>query len=87
MAIARAIAKGPEVLLSDEPTGALDYTTGVLVLDVLRHVNRELGTTLLIITHNAAIGEMGDRVLHMGSGRIARIVTNARPKAAADIAW
>ena len=87
VAIARAIAKGPEVLLCDEPTGALDYSTGVVVLDVLRGVNRQLGTTLMIITHNAAIGEMGDRVLQMGSGRIVHVQTNARPKEAAEIAW
>jgi len=87
VAIARAIAKAPEVLLCDEPTGALDYETGVIVLNALKQVNRELGTTLLVITHNMAIGEMGDRVLHMGSGRIVRIETHAQPKDAADIAW
>ena len=87
VAIARAIAKGPEVLLCDEPTGALDYSTGVVVLDVLRGVNRQLGTTLLIITHNAVIGEMGDRVLQMGSGRIVEVRSNANPKEAAEIAW
>ena len=87
VAIARAIAKGPEVLLCDEPTGALDYETGVVVLEALKSVNRELGTTLLLITHNAAIGEMGQRVLHMGSGRIVRVESHARPKEAVDIAW
>jgi putative ABC transport system ATP-binding protein len=87
VAIARAVAKAPDVLLCDEPTGALDYATGVLVLEVLQQVNRELGTTLAIITHNAAIGEMGDRVLRMGSGRIVEEVRNARPKTPAEIAW
>ncbi len=87
VAIARALAKRPEVLLCDEPTGALDYSTGVVVLDVLRGVNRQLGTTLLIITHNAAIGELADRVLHMGSGRIVEIRSNEHPKEAAEIAW
>ena len=85
--LARAVAKAPDVLLCDEPTGALDYTTGVLVLDVLQHVNRELGTTLAIITHNAAIGAMGDRVLRMGSGRIIEVRRNERPSSPADIAW
>lgn len=87
VAIARAVAKAPDVLLCDEPTGALDYTTGVLVLDVLKQVNRELGTTLVIITHNAAIGEMGDRVLRMGSGRVVEVIENDHPKSPAEIAW
>ena len=87
VAIARALAKGPEVMLCDEPTGALDYTTGILVLDVLREAHVELGTTLLVITHNAAIGETAQRVIQMSSGRIANIVTNANPKQAAEIAW
>jgi putative ABC transport system ATP-binding protein len=77
VAIARAIAKQPDVLLCDEPTGALDFQTGKLVLDVLNRVNRELGTTVAIITHNVAIGGMGDRVLRMHSGRIASIERNA----------
>jgi putative ABC transport system ATP-binding protein len=76
VAIARAIAKQPDVLLCDEPTGALDFVTGKLVLEVLERVNRELGTTVAIITHNAAIGAMGDRVLRMHSGQIAAIERN-----------
>ncbi|MHC4934290.1 MAG: ABC transporter ATP-binding protein [Planctomycetota bacterium] len=87
VAIARAVAKGPDVLLCDEPTGALDYRTGLLVLQVLRQVNRELGTTLLIITHNAAIGEMADRIVRMRSGRILEVVENERPKDPTEIAW
>jgi putative ABC transport system ATP-binding protein len=87
VAIARAVAKGPNVLLCDEPTGALDYATGVLVLDVLQRVNRELGTTLLLITHNAAIADMGDRVLRMGSGRIVETRVNEHPKEPSEIAW
>ncbi|MHC4340624.1 MAG: ABC transporter ATP-binding protein [Planctomycetota bacterium] len=87
VAIARAVAKGPDVLLCDEPTGALDYRTGLLVLQVLRQVNRELGTTLLIITHNAAIGEMADRIVRMRSGRILEVVEIERPKDPTEIAW
>ena len=87
VAIARAVAKAPDVLLCDEPTGALDFKTGILVLEVLRQVNRELGTTLLLITHNAAIGEMGDRVIRMRSGRITDTTTNERPLEPAQITW
>ena len=70
VAIARAIAKRPQVLLCDEPTGALDYETGKLVLEVIAKINLELGTTALVITHNAAIAAMADRVLKLGNGRI-----------------
>ncbi len=87
VAIARAVAKAPDVLLCDEPTGALDYRTGIVVLDVLREVNRSIGTTLLIITHNAAIGDMGDRCLRMRSGRIVDVRANASPKTPAEITW
>jgi putative ABC transport system ATP-binding protein len=87
VAIARAVAKRPDVLLCDEPTGALDAKTGVLVLSVLKQVNSELGTTMLLITHNAAIGDMGDRVLRMGSGEIEEIIENATPKDPTEIAW
>ena len=87
VAIARAIAKRPDVLLCDEPTGALDAETGRLVLNVIDRANRELGTTTIIITHNAPIAKMGDRVLRMSSGRIAderRNPTRARPE---EITW
>jgi putative ABC transport system ATP-binding protein len=77
VAIARAIAKQPDVLLCDEPTWALDFQTGKLVLDVLERVNRELSTTVAIITHNVAIGGMADRVVRMHSGQIAAIERNA----------
>ena len=88
VAIARAVAKEPDVLLCDEPTGALDYRTGIVVLDVLRQVNRELGTTLVLITHNAAIGDMGDRVLRMRSGRDRRDRRRTLPRRSRDeIAW
>jgi putative ABC transport system ATP-binding protein len=87
VAIARAIAKRPEVLLCDEPTGALDYQTGKLVLEVLDHVNRELRTTVAVITHNAAIAAMADRVVRLRSGQIVeerRNETRAKP---ADLQW
>jgi putative ABC transport system ATP-binding protein len=87
IAIARAVAKRPEVLLCDEPTGALDFTTGKLVLDVIDRVNRELGTTTVVITHNAAIAGMADRVIRMRSGEIMDIqrnTTKARPE---DLSW
>ena len=86
-AIARAIVKRPDVLLCDEPTGALDYDTGRLVLGTLTKVNEELGTTLVVITHNAAIAGMADRVLHLASGRIASVVSNARKLRAGELSW
>jgi putative ABC transport system ATP-binding protein len=76
VAIARAIAKRPDVLLCDEPTGALDFEPGVVVLEALLHVNQSLGATTVIITHNAAIAAMGDRVIRMRSGGIAAISRN-----------
>jgi putative ABC transport system ATP-binding protein len=70
VALARAVAKRPSVLLCDEPTGALDFRTGILVLDVIERVNRELGTATALITHNAPIAEMADRVVTLGDGRV-----------------
>jgi putative ABC transport system ATP-binding protein len=87
VAIARAIAKRPEVLLCDEPTGALDYATGKLVLEVIEQVNRELGTTTAVITHNAAISAMADRVIRMRSGRITEVVRNASRARPGDLQW
>jgi putative ABC transport system ATP-binding protein len=87
VAIARAVAKAPDVLLCDEPTGALDYRTGIRVLEVLRDVNKELGTTLVLITHNAAIADMAHRVLRMRSGRIVEVRENETPQEPASIAW
>ena len=87
VAIARAVAKRPQVLLCDEPTGALDVETGKIVLKVLSDVNRETGTTTAIITHNAAIGGMGDKVIHMSSGRITEIITNQQRVSLDDISW
>ncbi len=87
VAIARAIAKRPDVLLCDEPTGALDYRTGVVVLEVIERVNRELGTTTAVITHNAAISSMADRVLSMQDGRIVSVEHNEAKTAAEDLRW
>jgi putative ABC transport system ATP-binding protein len=87
VAIARAIAKRPDVLLCDEPTGALDITTGVVVLRALETVNSELGTTLLVITHNAAIGAMADRVLTLADGRISGEERHQQRASADEIEW
>ncbi|MFM2301787.1 MAG: hypothetical protein RLZZ84_1523 [Pseudomonadota bacterium] len=87
VAVARAIAKQPGVLLCDEPTGALDSATGVRVLETLAQANRELGTTVVIITHNAGIAAMAHRVLHFLDGRISRIELNAAPIDPAGISW
>ncbi len=87
VAIARAIAKKPEILLCDEPTGALDYTTGKLVLDILELVNRKLGTITVIITHNAAIAGMADRVIRMSSGAIVDIQRNEKRLTSSDLSW
>jgi putative ABC transport system ATP-binding protein len=87
VAIARAIAKKPEILLCDEPTGALDYTTGKLVLDILELVNRKLGTITIIITHNAAIAGMADRVIRMSSGAIVDIQRNEKRLTSSDLSW
>ncbi|WP_334186716.1 ABC transporter ATP-binding protein [Noviherbaspirillum sp.] len=87
VAIARAIAKRPDMLLCDEPTGALDFQTGKLVLEVLERINRELGTTTAVITHNAAIAGMAHRVVYISSGQITRIETNASRLTPAEISW
>ena len=87
VAIARAIAKRPQVLLCDEPTGALDYETGKLVLEVIAKINAELGTTAIVITHNAAIAGIADRVLRLANGRIAGEERPARKLSPAEISW
>lgn len=87
VAIARAVAKNPAVLLCDEPTGALDSQTGVVVLEVLEKVNRELGTLTVLITHNAGIADMADRVIRMSDGRIAEEHRNAQKRAAHELSW
>jgi len=87
VAIARAIVKRPAVLLCDEPTGALDYQTGKLVLEVIERINRELGTTAVVITHNAAIAGMADRVIYLGDGKIQRIETNTHKLRPDELSW
>lgn len=87
VAIARAIAKRPAVLLCDEPTGALDSKTGIRVLEVIELINRELGTTTAVITHNVVIGAIADRVIQLSDGRVADIHRNATRKAAAELSW
>jgi putative ABC transport system ATP-binding protein len=87
VAIARAIVKKPEVLLCDEPTGALDYATGKRVLEVIQQINEELGTTAIIITHNAAISGMADRVLHMGGGKIQKEARNQHQLRPSELSW
>ena len=87
IAIARAIAKRPDILLCDEPTGALDSTTGILVLDAIDQVNRELGTTTAIITHNTVVGGMADRIIHIADGTVTAIESNARRCTAGDLEW
>ncbi|MEQ1682937.1 MAG: ABC transporter ATP-binding protein [Burkholderiaceae bacterium] len=87
VAIARAIVKRPEVLLCDEPTGALDYQTGKLVLEVIARINREIGTTAIVITHNAAIARMADRVVYLGDGRVLRIETNTHKVSPSELSW
>ena len=87
VAVARAIAKSPDVLLCDEPTGALDYETGKVVLASIERANEELGTTAVIITHNAAIAGMADRVLRLGGGRIIGEERNARRLRPEEIRW
>jgi putative ABC transport system ATP-binding protein len=87
VAIARAIAKRPHVLLCDEPTGALDVATGIRVLETLVTANRELGTTTLLITHNADIAQIGDRVVRFADGTIRSVEVNARKLAPGDLHW
>lgn len=87
IAIARAIAKQPAILLCDEPTGALDSKTGVVVLEAIERVNRELGTTTAIITHNSVTAGMADRVIYLADGQIHRIDENAQRMPARDLEW
>ena len=87
VAIARAISKQPQILLCDEPTGALDAQTGILVLEALERINREIGTTTIVITHNAEIANMADRVIYISSGQISHIDENAQKQAPASMSW
>ncbi len=87
VAIARAIAKNPKVLLCDEPTGALDVETGIVVLEAIAEINRELGTTTAVITHNAAIARMADRVISLSNGQIVGTTTNTSKVPASELEW
>jgi putative ABC transport system ATP-binding protein len=87
VAIARAIVKRPDLLLCDEPTGALDYQTGKLVLEVIARINKELGTTAVVITHNAAIAGMADRVIHLSDGRIQSVERNTHKVSPSELSW
>jgi putative ABC transport system ATP-binding protein len=87
VAIARAVAKRPEILLCDEPTGALDIETGKVVLNALNEINETIQTTLIIITHNAAIAEMADRVIQMRDGHVHSIEENAGRKTVEELVW
>jgi putative ABC transport system ATP-binding protein len=87
VAVARAVAKRPEVLLCDEPTGALDSMTGIRVLEALADINQKLGTTTVVITHNASIAAMADHVIHFGNGRVVSIDTNTTKRKASELSW
>jgi len=87
VAIARAIAKRPDILLCDEPTGALDSKTGIKVLEAIEQVNREFGTTTALITHNVTIGDMADRVVFLADGEISETRTNEARRKAQDLSW
>ena len=87
VAIARAVAKNPKILFCDEPTGALDYQTGKQVLQILQDMSRVNGSTVIIVTHNAAIAPIADRIIHMHDGGIKEILTNEHPQKISDIEW
>ena len=87
VAIARALAKNPKLLLCDEPTGALDYQTGKTILKLLQDTGRSTGMTIIIITHNAALTDMADRVIRVKNGTVSSVYTNPNPKDIAEIEW
>ena len=87
VAIARAVSKRPDLLLCDEPTGALDVSTGILVLQAIAQVNRDLGTTTVVITHNVAIARMADRVIRFSDGRVASVECNTDKVAPTELSW
>ena len=85
--LARAVCKNPEVILGDEPTGALDYETGKIVLEALKDVHRRAGKTVVVVTHNVAIAGMADRVVRLRSGHISEITVNPNPVEPDDLRW
>lgn len=87
VAIARAVAKNPQLLLCDEPTGALDYETGKQVLQILQDMSREHGSTVIIVTHNAALAPIGDQVLHIHDGQLVKQERNQHPADIQSIEW
>jgi len=87
VAIARAVAKNPDVLLCDEPTGALDYSTGVLILKLLREINLETGKTVIIITHNQPIAKMADKIIRIRSGEVVEVAVNDKPVRPEEVEW
>lgn len=87
VAIARAVAKQPDILLCDEPTGALDTQTGTLVMEVIENINRELGTSTAVITHNSVVSQMAHRVVRLADGRVAGVETNTTRRKARELAW
>jgi putative ABC transport system ATP-binding protein len=87
VAIARAVAKNPSVLLCDEPTGALDVHTGILVLEAISRANQDLGTTTAVITHNAVIADMADRVISISDGKIVHVERNQAKRVASELTW
>jgi len=87
VAIARAVAKNPQILLCDEPTGALDFETGIQILKVLKDINERFGNTVMVITHNASIADMADKVIKMRSGKITDIIINEAPVSPERIEW
>ena len=87
VAIARALAKKPALVLADEPTGSLDIETGIEVLDVMRSLNRETGQTFVVVTHNAAIAQIADRVIRIGNGAVQRVEMNAKPLNPRELTW
>lgn len=87
VAVARAIAKNPEILLCDEPTGALDFETGVQVLRLLKKFNQKYKKTVMVITHNAGIAEMADRVFHMKDGKLAQVRLIENPLSPEEVSW
>ena len=87
VSIARAVAKNPAILLCDEPTGALDYETGIKILKVLTEINKQFRKTIIVITHNSSIGRIADRIIYLKSGEITHIIENSSPKSVDDLEW